>query len=54
MIKLIYKAKYYWHSFQFSKNRALLEDCLCQNLKSTIEMKMYYHKRAANNYITKL
>ncbi|MEK5444741.1 hypothetical protein [Fredinandcohnia sp. FSL W7-1320] len=54
MRKTIYKAKYYWHTFQFSKNRALLEDCLCENLKYTIEMKMYYHKRAAFNYMVKL
>ncbi|WP_154670436.1 hypothetical protein [Bacillus timonensis] len=54
MKKAIYKAKYYWHSMQFNKNRTLLEDCLSQKLKSQIESKMQYHEREAINYITKL
>jgi hypothetical protein len=54
MKKVIYKARYFWHSIQFNKNRALLEDCLCQELKTNIESKMHYHEREAINYITKL
>lgn len=54
MKKVIYKARYFWHSIQFNKNRALLEDCLCQELKTNIETKMHYHEREAINYIAKL
>ncbi|WP_180271629.1 hypothetical protein [Fredinandcohnia onubensis] len=48
------KVRYYWHSIQFNKNRALLEGCLCQDLKSDIESKMHHHQREAISYIAKL
>ncbi|WP_453993296.1 hypothetical protein [Bacillus nitroreducens] len=54
MKKVIYKAKYYYHNFQYNKNRALLEDCLCVKLKADIRSKMNYHEREAINYMTKL
>ncbi|WP_157256192.1 hypothetical protein [Bacillus timonensis] len=54
MKRLILKAKYYWHSLQFSKNKALLEDCLCANTKSDIQSKMQYHERKAISHLTKM
>ncbi len=54
MKKVIYKVKYVWHSFQFNKNRALLQECLAKDLKTDLESKMQYHEREAINYITKL
>lgn len=54
MKRVIYKAKFYWHSMQFNKNRTLLEDCRSSELKQTIQSKMQYHERAAVNYIAKL
>ena len=53
MKKVIYKAKYYWHSLQYNKNRNLFEDCRDEDIKSTIKSKMQYHERAAVNYIVK-
>ncbi|MFD1780179.1 hypothetical protein ACFSFW_16055 [Fredinandcohnia salidurans] len=53
MKKAIYKAKYYWHSMQFNKNRTLLEGCRSSQLKQTIESKMQYHEREAINTISK-
>lgn len=53
MKKVIYKAKYYWHSFQYNKHKVLLEDCLSGDIKTDIKTKMQYHERAAVNYIAK-
>ncbi|WP_223254409.1 hypothetical protein [Bacillus sp. HNG] len=54
MKKAIYKLKYYWHSMQYNKQKALFEDCRYEkDKKSDIISKMQYHERAALNYIAK-
>ncbi|MEH7383237.1 hypothetical protein V7138_22435 [Bacillus sp. JJ1533] len=53
MKKMIFKAKYYWHSFQFNRNRAMLEGCLCQDIRTNLESKMQYHEREAITYVAK-
>ncbi|MFS0862257.1 hypothetical protein [Fredinandcohnia sp. 179-A 10B2 NHS] len=54
MKNVINKVRFYYHSMQYNKNRVLLEDCLCQQMKKDIELKMHYHEREAVQRMIKL
>ncbi len=38
------KGKYYWHLFQQRHHELLLKDCLCEEMKSKLQIKVLYHR----------
>ncbi|NRD76733.1 hypothetical protein HPT25_04410 [Bacillus sp. BRMEA1] len=47
MLKVIIKAKYYYHVFRGRQNELLLKDCLCEELRMKLRVKASYHNSKA-------
>jgi hypothetical protein len=38
------KMMYYWHLFQQRHHELLLKDCICEEMKSKLKIKILYHR----------
>jgi hypothetical protein len=47
VFKKALKVKYVWHSFRYRYHEMLLNDCLCDSLRSKLQGKAAYHERKA-------
>ncbi|SFB20932.1 MULTISPECIES: hypothetical protein [unclassified Bacillus (in: firmicutes)] len=54
MLNFILKGKYVWHVALKRYNEVLIEDCLCQEIRSKLHEKVHYHQYKAFDLSGKL
>jgi hypothetical protein len=54
MFKKVNKVKYHWHSFRYRYHEMLINDCLCEEIRTKLQGKASYHERRAVSLLVKI
>lgn len=54
MFKLVINLKYRFHLLLQNYNEALIQDALCEKLKSSLQQKARYHEEKAGSLVVRL
>jgi hypothetical protein len=54
VFKNLLKVKYQWHSFRYRYNEMLMNDCLCNEIRTKLQDKAAYHEQKAVSLLIKI